>query len=65
MAYKQYNFDIENCKRYKGIRYWKFNEEYVIQFPNNIRVTRYTLKDTKNCINEFLNNSEYTNGWTE
>jgi hypothetical protein len=65
MAYKQFSFTEENQCRYKGIKYYTFSDRYIICLPNNIQVTRFTKKDVKTYITEFLNNSEYKYGWTE
>ena len=56
MAYKTYTFKEENKKTYKGIEYYKFNDEYIILTDDNVRTTRYSLKDVKNYINNYLSN---------
>ena len=49
-----YNLLEENEKRYKGINYYTFNDKYIIVFPDKIEAHRYSLKDVKSCINNWL-----------
>ena len=53
MAFTKYNFNEEDAKTYKGIKYYKFSDEYII-IIDNMKVTRYTLKDVKTYINNYL-----------
>jgi hypothetical protein len=63
MAYKTYTFKEENEKRYKGVKYYRFNDEYIILAPDGTEHKRFSLKDTKKCINDIL--VSYKNGWVE
>ena len=42
MAYIQYNFNEENCRKYKGIDYYKFNDCYIVILPNGIQCKKFT-----------------------
>lgn len=53
MAYKQYNFNEEDCKIYKGIKYYKFEQEYIILI-DNMKVKRFSIKDVKKYINDII-----------
>ena len=53
MSFVKYEFKKENMKTYKGVNYYKFNDEYII-IIDDIKVTRYTLKDVKTYINNYL-----------
>lgn len=54
MAFITYTFSEDNEKRYKGIKYYTFNDRYIIVAPDGTRYTRFTIKDTKDCINQIL-----------
>lgn len=54
MAFIKYNFKENEKRTYKGIDYYKNNDEYIILIPNTIYVKRYTLKSVKECINDYL-----------
>ena len=56
MAYTQYNFNEDNCKKYKGIDYYKFNDCYIVILPNGIQCKKFTLRGVKECINEYIMN---------
>ena len=49
----KYEFKKENMKIYKGVEYYKFSDRYIILI-DNMKVTRYTLKDVKTYINNYL-----------
>jgi hypothetical protein len=53
MSFVKYEFKKENMKTYKGIKYYKFSNEYII-IIDNMKVTRYTLKDVKTYINNYF-----------
>ena len=53
MAFTKYEFKKENMKTYKGIEYHKFSDRYIILI-DNMQVTRFTLKDVKTYINNYL-----------
>ena len=53
MSFTKYNFRAEDTKTYKGIEYYKFSDRYII-LVDNMQVTRYTLKDVKTYINNYL-----------
>ena len=53
MSFAKYEFKKENMKTYKGIEYYKFSDRYIILI-DNMKVTRYTLKDVKTYINNYL-----------
>jgi hypothetical protein len=63
MAFTQYKFTDDNCKRYKGIKYYIFSDCYIIVAPDRTQYKRFTVKDTKNCINDIL--ATYKDGWVE
>ena len=56
MAYTKYDFNKDNCKKYKGIEYYKFNDCYIIKAPNGIEYKRFSVKDVKQCINDYIIN---------
>ena len=53
MSFIKYNFSEEDCKIYKGIKYYKVEDYYII-INGDIRYKRYNLKDVKSCINQIL-----------
>ena len=53
MAFIKYNFNEEDCKIYRGIKYYKVEDYYII-INCDIRYKRYNLKDVKSCINQIL-----------
>ena len=57
MAYIKYSFKEENSKTYKGIKYYKFNDEYIIVGSNGFKYKRFTINAVKKCINEILKNN--------
>lgn len=57
MAYTKYSFKEENSKIYKGIKYYKFNDEYIIVGSNGFKYKRFTINAVKKCINEILKNN--------
>ena len=57
MTYTKYNFKEENSKIYKGIKYYKFNDEYIIIGSNGFKYKRFTINAVKKCINEILKNN--------
>ena len=57
MTYTKYNFKEENSKTYKGIKYYKFNDEYIFIGTNGFKYKRFTINEVKKCINEILKNN--------
>ena len=57
MSYIKYNFNDDNCKIYKGIKYYKFSDCYIIISQNGTKYTRYSVKDVKECINNYIINN--------
>ena len=53
MSFAKYEFKKENMKTYKDIEYYKFSDRYII-LVDNMKVTRFTLKDVKIYINNYL-----------
>ena len=53
MAFIKYNFNEEDYKIYKGIKYYKVEDYYII-IKGDTKYKRYNLKDVKNCINQIL-----------
>lgn len=63
MAYITYTFTEDNEKKYKGISYYTFNDCYIVVAPDKTQYKRFTLKDTKKCINDIV--ATYKYGWVE
>ena len=58
MAFIKYTFKSDECNKYKGVEYYKFDDCYII-LANNMQYKRFTLKDVKNCINQILGGNTY------
>ena len=50
MAYIEYKFNPTEAKTYKGYKYYKFNDCYII-FNGNMKVKRFSLHKVKEYIN--------------
>ena len=57
MAYTKYSFKEENSNIYKGIKYYKFDNEYIIVGSNGFKYKKFTINAVKKCINEILKNN--------
>ena len=42
---------------YKGIKYYKFSDCYIIISQDGTKYTRYSVKDVKECINNYIINN--------
>ena len=57
MSYIKYNFSDDNCKIYKGIKYYKFSDCYIIIAQDGTKYIRYSVNDVKKCINNYIINN--------